>query len=247
MDKKPFKSRINHLENNGAGVLSLRVIDSVNNANLSKFLDFPSFLNLISVNERYQSALAPTDKDVLSEETKSLNVQRKYLFWKLYDFSKGLIKSPDTKMAEAASTIFRILNLYGRSFVHRKLVDQAISYIRIINELLKPENAEALTTMGILESVTLLDNVQKEYETQYFALGKLTSENDVPSKLRKEMDNALKLLYDTVRIEAVITKDTKTIALFNNLMLRLAEVEISYPKKKSDDADNKENPLKKNG
>lgn len=44
---KTFKSRINHLDNYGAGVLSIRVKDTIEDANIEKVATDSTYLNFI--------------------------------------------------------------------------------------------------------------------------------------------------------------------------------------------------------
>lgn len=179
--------------------------------------------------------MAPNEIDDLNSATKASYAERRQCFLDLYDYAEGLTKSPDKQVADVAFMAFKVLDLYGRGFVYQKLANQAICYYRIIEQLQKLQLPESAVTASFTEAIARLDALQKTYEKQYMALGNALTGNTVPSKLRQELNTSVKLLFETIRAQAISSKDEAMIDLFNNMMTRLVEINTARTRRRADD------------
>ncbi|MEI7503118.1 MAG: DUF6261 family protein [Paludibacter sp.] len=194
-----IKTKANKVGIESLGALSKRVIDTVNESEIIEAATTKQFLELVTVNSRYQDALEPVNQKEVSDAIDAVFEQRNILFGTMYDYVKGLLKSPDAEMQVAAKQIFDHLNKYGKNFSRYKIADQTLHYDHIVDSLKEAEHQPALAKMLLVNKVAQLDQLHLDYESLYRKRGNTAVHYVAPTKIRLEMEKAVKLYLDEVR------------------------------------------------
>ncbi len=227
-----IKTKANRVGTVSLATLGKRVVETVVKSGIDEATASKQFVNLVSVNDRYQLAVLPGKNSPESEYVKSLFKARKTLFTDIYDYVEGNLKSPQTDVKNAAELIFKQLSKYGRNFRGVKIADQSLIYIRVIEGLKKPELATALNKIVLTEKVTQFDELQHNYEEVYLNKGNVSSTKVAPSNIRSEMQNALKLYVEELKwlVNTYETEAWKT--LQKNVEQRFSEVNVTVTRRK---------------
>jgi len=227
-----YKSKANRVGNISLAALGVRIIDTVAKSGIDQATSSKQFLVLQEVNSRYQASIVPGDAKQVSDSINALFKSRRILFDDMYEYVKGLTKSPSPEMKEAALLVFERLNKYGRSYSRVQIADQSVKYIRVIEGLKKPDIAAAVTKIMLTDKVAQLDQLQLDYEDLYLNRGNNSTVRVAPSSLRKEMQETVKLYVEELRW-LTNTYDTEAWrALYRNVEQRFNEVNVSATRKK---------------
>jgi hypothetical protein len=229
-----YKSKANRVGKISLAALGLRIIDTVEKSGIDEARSSKQFLILKEVNGRYQIAIVPGDSKEIAENIQALFGERKSVFVDAYDYVLGQTKSPIPDVKEAAEIIFKELNRFGRTFYSTKIADQSVQYIRVIENLKKPEFQSAITKISFGVKLSRLDQVQQDYETLYLGKGNASSTNVAPSNLRKEMQEAVKMYVEELRWLANTHETAEWQTLYRNVEQRFNEVNVSLTRKKAD-------------
>jgi hypothetical protein len=233
-----FKSKANRVGNKSLAALGLRIIDTVEKSGIDEARSSKQFLILKKeVNGRYQIAIVPGDSKEIADNIQALFSERKLMFLDAYDYVQGQTKSPIPDVKEAATILFRELNKFGRTFYKVKIADQSVQYIRIIENLKKPEFQPAVTKISLSDKLSRLDQIQLDYESLYLGKGNSDSTNVAPSNIRKEMQQAVKLYLEELRWLANTNETVQWQTLYRNVEQRFNEVNVSLTRKKTDTTD----------
>lgn len=225
-----FKSKINRINNESGAMLALRIIDTVNKSGIEDARLSKQFLELENVNSRYQIAIEPANDKQLKSAITSLYTQRTNIFQEIYGYLEGLLNAPDADMKAAASLLFEQVSKYGKSFSKFRIADQSLRYIRIIESLMKPEFAAALTKTLLTDKLALLDQVQLDYEGLYMGRGNSSVSKVAPSNLRNELNAAIKKYMEEVNWTASREESEQWNTLKTNLQQRFDEVNVTMRK-----------------
>ena len=237
-----YKTKANRVGNTSLAALGLRIIDTVEKSGIDEALSSKQFLVLKEVNGRYQIAIVPGDSKEIANNIQALFNERKSVFVDAYDYVQGQTKSPIPEVKAAAVLVFKELNRFGRSFYGVKIADQSVQYIRIIENLKKPELQPAVTNISLEEKLAHLDQIQLDYEALYLGKGNSDSTNVAPSNLRKEMQQAVKMYVEELKWLANTHDTPEWQTLYSNVEQRFNEVNVSLTRKKSETTTNSAAP-----
>jgi hypothetical protein len=241
-----YKTKANRVGTVSLAALAKRIIETVDKSGIDTATVSKQFVNLVSVNNRYQLAVLPGNNKPESENTKKLFKARRALFSDIYDYVEGNIKSPQIDVKTAAELVFNQLSKFGRNFSNVKIADQSLIYIRVIEGLKNPELALALDKIMLTERVEQLNQLQHEYEVVYLNRGNVSSTKVAPSNIRMEMQNAVKLYVDELKW-MVNTYDTEAWhTLLKNVEQRFSEVNVTVVRRKVETQKLTENALTAN-
>jgi len=229
-----YKSKANRVGNVSLAALGLRIIDTVEKSGIDEARSSKQFLILKEVNGRYQFAIVPGDSKEVQNRIQALFSERKMMFVDVYDYVQGQTKSPISDVKEAAGIVFRELNKFGRNFYRVKIADQSVQYIRIIENLKKPELQPAITKISLGDKLSNIDQIQLDYESLYLGKGNSDSANVAPSNIRKEMQEAVKLYLEELRWLTNTNETVQWQTLYRNVEQRFNEVNVSLTRKKTD-------------
>jgi len=226
-----FKTKTNRINNESSAMLALRMIETVNKSGIQDAIVCKAFSDLCEVNDRYQLAIEPGTSKQVSQSITNKYKERNILFYKTYDYLNGLLNSPELDQKAAATLLFEQVNKFGRSFGRYRLADQSLRYIRIIDNLKRPEFQEALRITSLTNILSQLDQVQLDYEELYTGRGNTNATKVAPSILRKELNDAIKLYMDEVNWMATRTATSEWLTLRTNLEQRFLEVNVTSTRK----------------
>lgn len=229
-----YKSKANRIGNLSLAALGLRIIDTVEKSGIDEAQSSKQFLILKEVNGRYQFAIIPGNSKEVQNSIQGLYSERKTVFVDTYDYVQGLTKSPIPDVKAAAGIVFRELNKFGRTFYKVKIADQSVQYIRIIENMKKPEFQPAITKISLGDKLSHLDQIQLDYESLYLGKGNSDSTNIAPSYLRKEMQKSVKLYLEELRWLANTNETVEWQTLYRNVEQRFNEVNVSVTRKKTE-------------
>lgn len=229
-----YKSKTNKINNESRAMLALRIIDTVNKSGIADAKVSNAFVQLEELNARYQMAIEPGTAKQVSQSITDKYKERSALFVEMFDYLNGLQNSPDADMKAAAALLFEQISKYGKSFSSYRLADQSLRYIRIIESLKMPEYAAALTKTLLTDKLTLLNQMQLDYEELYMGRGNTFATKVAPSNLSKELNDAIKLYMDEVNWMANRTNTEAWNTLRSNLQKRFDEVNVTSTRKLAD-------------
>lgn len=225
------KSIISKISTQTLGALSLRVIENVNNSGITEAINSSVFQSLITLNNEYQTSLAPVNIKVLSAEVNEKYDERNSSFKKLKDYISGMLNSDSDEVSAAAKKVYAVITMYGTNFSNLKKTDRTLRYIRIIETLKSDDYADALEKTSITERVNTLDTLQREYETVYMSKGSKVASQTAPSNIRKSLETGLKNLIDAFEVFQNQYQTDAWTTLYADLVKRVEEVSSSIQTK----------------
>lgn len=237
-----YKTKINRVNNHTLGTLTLRIIETVNESGIEEAKTSKRFQNLLEANTAYQQAVNPLNVRLMSEQIEGKFEKRDLLFTQMYTYIKGLTVSDDADVKSAAMKIYEEMTKFGLNFSKLRKADKTLRYIRIVESLKQTEYAEAVTTTQLADKLNALDDIQREYENLYMNRGNRVAGKVTASRIRKEMEQALKKhLDETVfLLNKYETEDWKI--LYANITKRINEVSTTLSAKQPSPKQSELNP-----
>lgn len=226
-----IKSKANIIGTESLGTLGTRIIDTVYDSGIEEATTTKQFVELVDVNDIYHVSLEPANTKKESEKIDDLFDKRAKLFCGIFIYLQGSLNSPDIEMQTAAQKILEQFNKFGRNFSRIKIADQTLHYGSIITGLKQDEYQPALEKTLLTNKITLLSQLHSDYESLYRQRGNSVANNVAPTKIRKQMEKAVKLYLDEVRWMANQkgTEQWKTLSM--NVEKRFSEINPSITKK----------------
>jgi hypothetical protein len=232
-----YRTKANRIGIESLDTLGQRVIDTVNSSVVEEAKKTKYFLLLVDVNTRFSQALMPPVYREYTSAINSLHKQCEDGFLDIYDYLKGLQKSPDAEISAAAVTLFRIVSQFGRKYVHLKDADRTSRYGRIIDELQKEENAGAVTKTLLAGKLAAFASFHQEHETLFRKRGNIRSVNISASKLRAEMQEAAKMHLEELQWLTRTKNTEEWRVLCRNVEERFDEMNVSRTQKAAETTD----------
>ena len=228
------KAKISKLSNDSLGTLTVRIINNVDASPVTEVKTSDYYAICIQVLENYKSATTKTEK----KKDDAINVEfqnRKDIYGEIRKYLQGLLISPDEEIKTSANKVYTEMNRFGRDFVNSKTADQSYIYSQIIAGLKKSELSADLLSLKLTAKVTQLDAAHRSYEEQYMQWGNFKKAALPASKLRSDVESALKNLID--ELDWLVRK-APTEALKNlqtSIYARIDEVNLTNTKNKPDE------------
>lgn len=243
-----YKTAINKLANKSLGTLATRMNETVKVFNIEAINNdvvYKAFTQTITI---FQKTLNSDDVILdLSEEAAVKYLTRRDTFLALYVYSEGICNTAEPETAQLAREVYKIISLYGRGFIHKRLGAQTACYAHIISLITLPEVAAKMATLGLDKLATNFKNAHSDYESAYLA-SKISSNQKVyPSSLRRKMIADAKGFIDHILQLAKVSGDAKLTELADNLVKRVQELDTMRKSSKNEapkDASS-ENDIKK--
>jgi len=229
-----YKSKANKIGIESLALLGLRIIETVDKSGIGEAKESKQYIELESVNARYQKSIDKDNEKEASSAIKSLFKLRSELFDDMYNYLHGLMKSPDSETKDAANLLFQHVSKYGKNFDKLKIADQSFRFIRIIEAMKKPECEAAVVKTMLTEKLSTLDQIQRSYEDLYMQRGNESKKKVAPSSLRNQMAAAIKLYMEELKWMANSKGTQPWITLCNNIEKRFDEVNVSKTRKLSE-------------
>ena len=224
-----IRTKIYRMSNESIAAVGLRVVETIQKSISEETKKSALFYSLVDVNTRYQSAVEPNGSKIIAEAIDNEFKNREMLYTDFYELAYGNQKSRVAALREAAIRIFKVLNMYGKSFKQERIADQTVRYIRIIETLKGEEYTEAIATLNATELLSELNEAQNRYEDLYLGRGNRLSLKEPTIKLRKEMNKALNLIVDEIGINEIKYPTEENISLRKIIEQRFNEVYIPAP------------------
>ena len=232
-----YRTKANRISIESLDTLGQRVIDTVRSSAIPEAKESKYFLQLVDVNYRFRQALMPPAYREYTAAINRLHKQCEDGFLDIYDYLKGLQKSPDAEISAAAVTLFRIVSQYGRKYVDIKAADFTSRYNRIIGELQNEENAEAVTKTLLTGKLAAFASFHQEHETLFRKRGNIRSVNTSASELRVEMQEATKMHLEELQWLTRTNDTEEWRVLCRNVEERFDEMNISRTQKEAETTD----------
>ena len=229
-----IKTKASRVGNTSLAALGERIISTVGKSGIDEAKNSKQYVVLEEVNNRYQQAIMPHDAKQVTEKINALYNNRNELFLDMYEYVKGLTKSPAPDAKLAAIKVFSILNRYGRVLTNVKIADLSVRYIRIIEGLRRPDVAPAVNKVILTAKVAEFEQLQLDYEDLYMGRGNDSTVRVAPSTLRKEMENAVKLYVEELKWMANGADTEAWHTLYRNVEQRFNEVNVTATRKKAE-------------
>ena len=223
------------MSNEAIAAVGVRVIDTIEKSGSEEVKQSALFAQLKDVNMRYQSSVEPNGSKLLTDAIEAKYKERETLYIDFYELAFGLQKSRIVAVKEAATVVFKILNMYGKSFKGEKKSDQTVRYLRIIETLKETENAEPIATINATELLAELNVAQTMYEDLYLGRGNRLSLKTPSKEIRKEMNEAVKDIVEEIVLNAKKYPKEANISLMKNIEQRFNEVYIPAPGSKKEE------------
>lgn len=230
-----IKSKIDRFRNESLAAIGMRVVETVYQSSVEEAKNGKLFQKLVEANAKYQDSIDPENSKILTEAIQAEYHKRVTLFSDTHIYVRGLMKSPEADISEAATLLFSTLNMFGKYFSRETIAEQSVRYVRIIEGLKKPECATALAKLKLTDRLTELENAQTKYESLYMGRGNRLSLNVPASSLKMEMKLALKKHLDELQFLADTLESEEMNSLFATIKQRFMEVHATPVGIKSSD------------
>lgn len=209
--------------------VAMRVIETILKSLIQELINSLLFTQLNEVTNRFRNAINADDKEEKEAVAEMFQI-RKQSFNNFFNVVKGLKLSKDATVKAAGKEVFSVLNMYGGlGFRDLSMTAHTQRYTTIIETLRLPEYTEALTKLNVNDFLTELADANTAYEAKYQVLGNKRSLQVPSSEMRTEMNNALKLMTDEVKIFVRKYPTEANIELLRNVEQRIAEVYVPAP------------------
>ena len=228
-----FNTKTNRIGIESLDTLGQRIIDTVNSCAIAEAKTSKYYLQLVEVNNRFRQALSPPDFRELTEDIGTKHDQCEDAHLDIYDYLKGLQKSPDAEISEAATKLFCIAGQYGRKYVHIKAADRISRYGRILAELQKEENSAAVSKTLLTTKLTAFATFFNEHETAFRERGNTRKANKSATSLRAGMEEAIKLYLEDLQWQTRKADTEEWRVLCRNVEARFDEMNVSRVQRKS--------------
>ncbi len=222
-----YLSKTSRISIESLDTLGQRIIDTVNSSVIAEAKISKYFIQLIEVNNRFRQALTPPDYKELTVDIGAKQNQCEDAYLDIYDYLKGLQKSPDAEISIAATKLFGIVGMYGRKYLHIKAADRISRYSRILTELQKEENSAAVSKTMLTTKLTDFATSFQEHEIAFRERGNIRKANKSASSLRAEMEEAVKLYLEDLQWQTRKTDTEKWRVLCSNVEARFDEMNVS--------------------
>ena len=209
--------------------VAMRVIETILKSLIQELINSLLFTQLTEVTDRFRKAILPADKEEKAAVDEMFQ-SRKQSFNNFFNVVKGLKGSKDAAVKAAALQVFPVLNMYGGlGFGSLSKTAHTQRYTTIVETLKLAEYTEAIAKLNVGDFLTELAEANTAYETMYQAMGNVNSVRIPSHEMRTEMNNALKLMTDEVRIFVRKYPTEANIELLRNVEQRIAEVYVPAP------------------
>ena len=228
------KAKISKLSNDSLGALTARIIHNIDASTVVEVKTADFYDLTVAAYELYKSATTKTEKK--KDDTINVEFQnRKDILGEIRKYLQGLQISPDEDLKTSANKAYTELNRYGRDFVNSKTADQSYIYSQIIAGLKKPELSADMLALKLNAKVAQLEAAHRSYEEQYMQWGDFKKAALPASKLRNEVESALKNLID--ELEWLLRKSPSEALknLHTSIYARIDEINLSNNKSKPDE------------
>jgi hypothetical protein len=228
------KAKISRLSNDSLGTLTARIIHNIDASTVVEVKTADFYDLTVAVYERYRTATTKGEKkkdDAIKVEFQN----RKDIFGDIRKYLQGLQISPDEDTKTSANKVYTELTRFGRDFVNTKTADQSYIYSQIIAGLKKTELSADIQTVKLSAKVAQLETAHRNYEEQYMQWGDFKKAALPASKLRSEVESALKNLID--EMDWLIRKSPSEALknLHTSIYARIDELNLSNNKNKPDE------------
>lgn len=228
-------SKISKASNETVAMLSKRILEAVVKSDIQEAVNGKQYRVHAELSVKFQKAAEKQKRKELSESVNDYYGQRRSLFNAMYVYAKGLCNAPDTEMAEAATQVFKALNMYGQFLSNLRRDVQSFRYIRIIESLKQPELSAALVKTQLAARVEELDSAQREYENQFGIRSTKLKVKVTATSLRRELNEAIRLHIEELNWLALQTGSEAIRKLCIEVNARVDDLTVSS--QKNDTAD----------
>ena len=216
-------SKISKASNETVAMLSKRILEAVVKSDIQEAVNGKQY----HVHADGWSISVSTKMDAVQ---RSAGKARKPMRVIMYVYAKGLCNAPDTEMAEAATQVFKALNMYGQFLSNLRRDVQSFRYIRIIEALKQPELSAALVKTQLAARVEELDSAQREYENQFSIRSTKLKVKVTASSLRRELNEAIRLHIEELNWLALQTGSEAIRKLCIEVNARVDDLTVSSQK-----------------
>lgn len=223
-------SKISKASNETVAMLSKRILEAVVKSDIQEAVNGKQYHVHAELSVKFQKAAEKQKRKELSESVNDYYGQRRSLFNAMYVYAKGLCNAPDTEMAEAATQVFKALNMYGQFLSNLRRDVQSFRYIRIIEALKQPELSAALVKTQLAARVEELDSAQREYENQFSIRSTKLKVKVTASSLRRELNEAIRLHIEELNWLALQTGSEAIRKLCIEVNARVDDLTVSSQK-----------------
>lgn len=223
-------SKISKASNETVAMLSKRILEAVVISGNEDALKGKAYMAHAELSLQFAKAAQKLKRKELSEPVNKFYNDRRDLFAAMYVYAKGLCNAPDTEMAEAATQVFKALNMYGQFLSNLRRDVQSFRYIRIIEALKQPELSAALVKTQLAARVEELDSAQREYENQFGIRSTKLKVKVTATSLRRELNEAIRLHIEELNWLALQTGSEAIRKLCIEVNARVDDLTVSSQK-----------------
>lgn len=228
------KGKISKMSNNSLGTLTERIIQNIDASTVEEVKTANFYELTVEVYERYITATTQSEKkkvDIIDLEFQS----RKIIFLEFRKYLQGLQISPVEDIKTSANRVYSEINRFGRDFVTSKSADQSHIYGQIIAGLKKPELSADMQALKLDTKLIQFETAHRSYEEQYMQWGNFKIAAQSASKLRKDVELALKNVIDELdwMLRKSQSKELKN--LHTSIYARIDEINLTNNKNRTDE------------
>ncbi|GEM_PF-1724294 len=235
-----YKTFLKRTDNNSLATIGMRVFETVNTTGCEKIFNNPTYIEFVNNNINFQRSVAQKIILEIKEKINFYKQARKQIFLELHSYVKGMVLCPNSTTRKSAENVFAVLDMFGKGFLDKRIVDQKLCYSRIIKKLNNPELTNDFEKLEITESVQNLIQIQQNIDAKSLELLYAKVEYPSASSVRKDFDKALINFLDNLRTLKDCDDEPTIKEVFENILQMLDVVQLSaYRKnKKPNKSDN---------
>ncbi len=228
------KAKISKMSNYSLGTLTARIIQNIDASTVEEVKTADFYDLIVAAYEQYATSATKSDKkkvDTIDVEFQN----RKDIFLEFRKYLQGLQISPDEETKASAKRVYAEINRFGRDFVNIKAAEQSHNYAMIIAGLKKSELSVDLQTLKLNAKVAQFEAAHRSYEKQFMQWGDFKKVALPASKLRSQVESALKNLFDEMDWMLRKTPSEALKNLHTSIYARVDEINLSNTTSKPDE------------
>lgn len=234
------KTKISRLSNDSLGTLIVRITNSIDNCAIAEVKTADYYTHCVAICERYRAANTKNEKKKF-ENIDIEFIRRKEIYMETRKYLQGLLISPDAATKTSAQKLYAEIDRFGSRFFNRRKADQAYIYKQIIAGLNKAELATDVEALKLTNQLQQLEVAHRTYEISYMQWGDFKNAAIMASKLRSEVEVAIKNLLDEIDWLYKKNPSEELKNLRDSIYTRIDEINLAKSKNKVTPTDTTDN------
>lgn len=218
---------IKKASNESIGILSIRLIETINNCGIDDATVSKQYENFSNLNDAYQLALNNPNRTLLTQEINELENLRNEALIDIFSFLNGQSKSRIASTKTASNTLLAKIEKFEPPFIHLKKGERSLRYEHAAQLLKETEAYNTATTLNMKELIDDFLEYHTAYETKHKLRTDLLKSTLSPTSIRSDLNRAIIDYIKEVEIMEQRTGEEAWKLLLQNIENRCSEITLS--------------------